>query len=313
MRLGGIFAPFILAAGFVLLLGSPLTADEMPGHTGPAIWRMTSGESTVYLFGSMHILPDALSWTTPEIERAMESSDLFVFEVPVGDDTVAQERDFVLHNGVLPRRQSIRGLLTNDEFGLYASVMRRAGLAAGDYERYRPWLAALVLGLAYLHPDNLTELKGADDFIMDFAHAHGRQLTYLETPIQQLQLLTTGTEKAQLAGLKKMIGALPASRNLEQELREAWARGDPDGLNALLDAIFNDRPDARDFLVSRRNRLWLGNINALLNRPGTAMITVGAAHLGGKAGLIALICGEGYRVERVLDGGTPSGACQSPH
>ena len=40
------------------------------------------------------------------------------------------------------------------------------------------------------------------------------------------------------------------------------------------------------------------------------MITVGAAHFGGKEGLLALICDEGYRVERLMDRGGIADACQ---
>src|SRR5215469_3400184 len=126
--------------------------------SGPSIWRVHSGESTVYLFGSIHILPSGYPWMTRRIAGAMDASDLFVFEVPLGKDTTAQDRAFVLKYGVLPRRQSIRGVLTQGEFDVYATVMQAAGLNARDYERYRPWLAALLLGLAYLHPDDLTAL-----------------------------------------------------------------------------------------------------------------------------------------------------------
>jgi uncharacterized protein YbaP (TraB family) len=121
---------------------------------------------------------------------------------------------------------------------------------------------------------------------------------YLETPVQQLQLLTRDPDDAQLAGLKNLIARLPNSHNLEENLRDAWSRGDAESLNAQLEAIFRSRPDAREFLVSRRNRQWVWTIDSMLRRPGTTMITVGAAHIGGNEGLLALICSEGYRVER---------------
>ena len=73
--------------------------------------------------------------------------------------------------------------------------------------------------------------------------------------------------------------------------------------------MFRGRSEAQDFLVGRRNRLWLTTINPLLQRSGTSMITVGAAHIGGKDGLIALICNEGYTVERVIEDGGSTGAC----
>ena len=307
MRVSPLIATFAAALGLML---NPAIAADGTRDSGPAIWRVQSGEGTVYLFGSMHILPAGFSWTTPDIEQAMAKSDLFVFEVPVGDAAIAEEQGFIRQNGILPPRRSLRALLTSNEFEVYSSVMRRAGLIQGQYERYRPWLAALVLGLAYLHPDNLTTLKGADDEIMAFARDQARQVKYFETPVQQLQLLTNANDEAQLAGLKNLIEKLPSSHNLEQDLRDAWSHGNAEGLNSQLDAIFRDRPDAREFLVSRRNRVWLGTINPLLQRRGTTMITVGAAHMGGKSGLLALICSEGYRVERLLDLGGAANACR---
>jgi hypothetical protein len=308
MRVSPIIAVLTAAVGLML---NPAIAADAPRESSPAIWRVQSGESTVYLFGSIHILPAGFSWTTPVIEQAMARSDLFVFEVPVDDGAIAEERGFIRQNGILPPRRSLRGLLSSDQFEAYSSVMRRAGLIEGQYERYRPWLASLVLGLAYLHPDNLTNLKGADDEIMAFARNQSRQVMYFETPIQQLQLLTNATDEAQLAGLKNLIEKLPSSHDLERDLRDAWLQGDAEGLNTQLDTIFRDRPDAREFLVSRRNRMWLGMINPLLQRSGTTMITVGAAHIGGKNGLLAMICSEGFRVERLLDKGDTADACRT--
>jgi hypothetical protein len=239
----------------------------------------------------------------------MTSSDLFLFEVPVGEAAIAGERQFLLQNGILPRRQSLRGLLSPGEFDVFASVMRTAGIQPAVYERYRPWLASVVLGLAYLHPDTLTMLKGADDEVMHFAEEHRRPMAYFETPRQQLELLTAASDNAQLTGLKNLIATLARSRNLEQALRDSWASGDPERLQALLDEVFRGRPDAQDFLIGRRNRLWLSPINPLLQHAGSSMITVGAAHLGGTSGLVALLCGEGYNVERVLDNDAGRDAC----
>lgn len=303
-------ASISVALACAVLLQSPAAlAAPSDIASGPAIWRVHSGDSTVYVFGSIHILPKGYPWITRRIADAMAASDLFVFEVPVGKDTIEKEREFIVKYGLLPRRQSIRGVLTQSEFDVYASVMQAAGLNARDFERYQPWLAAVVLGLAYLHPDSLTSLKGADDEVMSFAREHDRPTQYLETPQQQLELLTSGSEKSQIAGLRRLIDTLPSSRNLEQELRESWSSGDIDRLTAVLDAVFRKSPEAQDFLVSRRNRLWLSAISPLLQRHGTSMITVGAAHIGGSSGLIALICGGGHHVERMLDSGEDVDAC----
>ena len=304
-------APVAIACALFLHMTSA-TGVESHAPSGPAIWRVRSGESTVYLLGSIHILPNGYTWITRRIANAMNASDLFVFEIAIDKDTIAEEREFTLKYGLLPRRQSIRGLLTQGEFDRYATVMQAAGLGASDYERYRPWLAALMLGLAYLHPDDLTTLKGVDDEVMKFAREHGRPSQYLETAQQQLELLTSGSESSQIAELRHLIDTLPHSRDLEAELLGAWSSGDTDRLTADLDGIFHPAPDEEKFLLSNRNHLWLSTIDPLLQRPGAAMITVGAAHMGGKDGLIALICGQGYRVERLFESGGDVDACPSP-
>ena len=293
----------------ILLACAPGDIALAQTHKGPALWRVRSGESTVYLFGSIHILPSDFVWITRPIEQAMASAELFVSEVPVGDAAIADERRFLLQNGILPRRQSLRGLLSPSEFDVFASVMRTAGIQPPVFERYRPWLASIVLGLAYLHPDSLAALKGADDELIRFAQEHGRQMVYFETPRQQLELLTAASDSAQLTGLKNLIATLSRSRNLEQALRDSWANGEPERLTAIIDDVFRGRQEAQEFLVGRRNRLWLTTINPLLHRAGTSMITVGAAHIGGKDGLIALICNEGYTVERLIEDGGSTGAC----
>jgi uncharacterized protein len=304
------FASFPIAFACALFVHATAALAATPTiASGPAIWRVRSGESTVYLFGSIHILPNGYPWITRRIADAMNAADLFVFEVPIDKDTRAEERDFISRNGVLRQRQSIRGVLTQGEFDRYAMVMQAAGLSARDFERYRPWLASLMLGLAYLHPDDLTALKGADDVVMNFAREHDRSLQYLETVQQQLELLTSGSEDSQIAELRHLIDTLPSSRAIESELLGAWSSGDIDQLTAVLGGIFNPSPETEKFLLSHRNHLWLSTIDPLLQRQGTTMVTVGAAHVAGSNGLIALICGQGYRVEKLLDNGGNMDAC----
>jgi uncharacterized protein YbaP (TraB family) len=228
----------------------------------------------------------------------------------VDEAALKDEKQFIIENGLLSRRQSLRGALTASEFQTYSSVLRRAGLKPEQFERYRPWLAAIVVGLAYLHGDELNSLRGADDDLLDYARAHGRTILYLEGVRDQMKLIASGDDSDQLKALKSLLIALPRSRNQEKELLANWASGDAKAFTALLEGYFRGRPEAQDFLINIRNRKWLPTIKTLLSRPGgTTMVTVGAAHVGGGTGLIALLCGEDYVVERVREQGAGENAC----
>jgi len=301
-----LWAGHILHAICVLLLLTAPVASAQPKAT-PALWRIQHGTSTVYLFGSLHVLPRDFSWHTPEIEAAMAAADQFYFEVPVDEAALKDEKEFIVQNGILTHRQTLRSLLSPGEFQTYSAILRRAGLRSPYFERYRPWLASVMVGLAYLHSGDLTTLRGADDDIMVYAREHGRPLLYLENIQEQMRLLTTGDDASQLKALKNLIISLPRSRDQEKDLQQSWASGDAKTMSALLDGYFSGHPEAQDLLIDSRNRNWMPAIEEALARANsTTMMTVGVAHIGGRKGLVALLCSEGYKVERV---GTNEDAC----
>src|SRR5579864_1332319 len=119
----------LLVAALVLILPVVSKGETAaPVRADPALWRIHKDASTIYLFGSLHILPRGYAWTTPEIEAAMGATDRFVFEVPVGEDALKDEKAFIVENGILRGRQSLRGLLSPFEYGTYSTILRRAGL-----------------------------------------------------------------------------------------------------------------------------------------------------------------------------------------
>ena len=52
-------------------------------------------------------------------------------------------------------------------------------------------------------------------------------------------------------------------------------------------------------LLVERNRNWLPKIEALFARHGPAFVVVGAAHLVGPDGLLAMLRGQGLHVEQM--------------
>ena len=303
-------AAFAMGAALALVPATAWAQSAQSPQVHPALWRVRHENATVYLFGSLHVLPPGFAWTTPAIDAAKAASDRFVFEVPVDDAALKDEKEFIVAHGLLSKSQTLRGILTANEFQTYSAVLRRAGMKQQQFERFRPWLAAVVLGLAYLHSDGMKKLRGADDDLMDYARDHGHPLVYLESVRDQMELLIRDTASDQLKALKSLIVTLPGSRKQERDLLGRWASGDAAGLNALLEGYFRGHRDAQELLVSSRNRNWLPAIRQALARSGGAtMITVGAAHIGGREGLVALLCREGYAVDQVRDNETGVNAC----
>lgn len=290
---------------FALLILLPVGALAQAPAPNPAIWKIRNGAGTVYVFGSLHILPPSFEWRTPEIDAAIGASEIFVFEVPVDNEATARQKDFIVKNGLLPRGTSLRKVLNRVEYDNYSRILLGAGLRPDHFARYRPWLAAVVVGLAYVHRRDLTMLDGADDQIIEYATNNGRELRYLETIEDQMKLLIMGDDLAQVKALKSQLKALPRAVAHTQDLVETWARGDTDRFTKLIEQNFTGHVEAQDLLLSNRNRAWLPSITDLLATGKTAMVTVGAAHIGGPKGVISLLCAAGHSVERVGTKGAP--------
>jgi uncharacterized protein YbaP (TraB family) len=305
------FALLCPIAVFAQSAAGPPQMRMMQVH--PALWKIENGPHTVYLFGSLHILPDYIDWTAPEIDTAMKASELFVFEVPVDEEATTLQREYIIKHGLMPMGTSLRRLLTRREYLIYSTILIRAGLKPELFEHYRPWLASLILGLAYLHPDNISTLTGADDALINFAKANGREMRFLETVDQQMALLNTSGEVAQVLSLKRLIETLPRTRTQSEELFASWTAGDADRLEILIKGYFKGYPAIEDRLIGQRNRVWMAQIKQLLEGDAkNALITVGAAHMGGGNGLLSLLCAQGYDVKRVATGRVPDTSVCSP-
>jgi uncharacterized protein YbaP (TraB family) len=286
----------LLVLLFVLLPAGVL-AQSAPSN--PALWRIRDGASTVYIFGSLHILPPSFNWRAPAVDAAIAASDIFVFEVPVDDEATARQKAFIVKNGLLPRGASLRKVLNRIEFETYSRILLGAGLKPEHFTRYRPWLATVIVGLAYVHRRDLTMLKGVDDEIIEQAQRQGKELRYLEAIEDQMKLLVMGDDLAQVKALKRQLVSLPQSISHTKDLVDTWVRGDADRFTDMIEGDFGGHIEAQDLLISNRNRAWVPTIEELLRARRTAMVTVGAAHIGGPKGLISLLCAAGQEVERI--------------
>ncbi len=51
----------------------------------PALWAVSDADTTIYLFGTIHLLPDNYQWRTPKLDQAVGGSQQLVVETIVDD------------------------------------------------------------------------------------------------------------------------------------------------------------------------------------------------------------------------------------
>lgn len=263
----------------------------------PALWTAHGAHATVYLFGSIHLLPANVDWHTPKIDAAMAAADTFYFEAPLGEQGKAEVADFIRKNGSLPAGETLRARLPKSVLADYEHALALAHLEPEMLDGDRPWLAGIVVEVAYLQQMHYLVADGVDQQVFAYATAHNMPVRAFETPEQQLSLFTPKDPKLELdefdAGLKEfqteesMIGAIV----------DAWGAGDVKTVGRLVNDAMDKDPGVRKMLIDDRNKAWIATLDTMLKGTGTYFVTVGTGHLVGPKGVPALLRKQGCRVE----------------
>jgi len=288
---------FAFAASLAALLLA--FAPELSAQAdSPPLWKASGPKGKVYLFGSFHLLPPDVGWRTPAVARALEEAGTMVFETDVaGANDEKTMQPLVAKYGLLPAGQTLRSILpekTNAEFERVAGDL---GLPPDALAPMRPWLAGLVLGVQFILKQGYDPAKGVEQQVVAWAKQNGKALATLESIESQLRIFADLTREQEIdlfAVALREIRETPAALG---EILAAYRKGDQAGLEKLLNAGFDGLPALRQRVLGDRHRQWLPHIEKMIADGGTRVIIVGAAHLVGRDGLIALLRAKGYQVE----------------
>ena len=278
-----------------LLLCLPLFV-AVAATARPALWVVHRNQATVYLFGTIHLLPDHTAWRYPELTQALKASDALYLEV--ADDNPAHMHMLIMRYGLDLKRNLSSQLSPADNQRLQAAAKLVGGTAA--LQPMKPWLAALTLNIAPLLKAGMNPRMGADKQIKAQMLAAGKPVHGLETSAMQIRLLASMPQAQQWAWLRSTLRDFGKAKAQLQQLLAAWKAGDVAAIARQTDqAMRKDTPALYNTLIVRRNQRWVGVIAALLKRPGTTFIAVGAAHLAGPDGLPTLLARKGLQVQRL--------------
>ena len=265
---------------------------------GPALWVVKDADSTLYLFGSVHVLRPTTGWASPRVQAAFDSASDIWFEISNPDDQAAivpliQQRGLSLDTPLSSR-------LTPEENTQLDEAAKAMGASAAQLQPMRPWLAALSLSVAPLVKAGYDPKSGVELVLKARAEAAGKPIHGFETIDKQIGILADLPDDVQLAFLRETLKDYDEATVKLDEMVEDWARGDVPAIERLMvQEMKTDSPALYKALLVDRNTDWANQIQTLLQGSGTAFIAVGAAHLAGPDSVQAQLKARGVDVEAV--------------
>lgn len=262
-------------------LSAPCTmAQEAapPEAVRPALWKVADEDTTIWLFGTIHVLPEQVAWDAGPVGKALDSAQELVTEI--GMDDTAQSQQAILKKSQREDGRTLRESLPEKERRTYEAAMGAAGLPPAAFDSNDAWFAALMLTLIPLKSSGYNTESGVDQQVAERARTLHIPNTALETAEYQIGLFDSLPEKTQQTYLAEVLNALPTVKSDVDAMVSAWKAGDAEHLAELMNEDESD-PVLRKALLTDRNANWAKWLKARLDKPGTVFVAVGAGHLAG--------------------------------
>jgi hypothetical protein len=281
----------------LLLAPNPGLAKEAgapPVNARPALWKVSDKDTTIWLFGTIHILPAGITWYAGPIAKALEGSDTLVTEIVEPNDPAVHAR--VAQIALADPPTNLRDKLPAAERARYEAALASLQLPVSVFDANDPWYAAVALSTLPLMKDGFGTVNGAEALLI--AKAKGKPHLGLETAESQLSLFDSLPQDTQIKYLDDVLDSFPKVREEVLAMVEAWKAGKADDLARLMNEDESD-PALMKILLVDRNKAWAKWIEDRLKQPGTVFVAVGAGHLAGSDSVQAQLARDEVKAMRV--------------
>jgi len=263
----------------------------------PALWEIEGRGNTVWLFGSVHVLPQGGFGIEGPLAEAFTAAEQVCFEVDTSGLPPEEITALTLARAVDPAGRTLFELL-GPQAERARALAAAAGVELAPFARFEPWFVGLTVALLALQQHGFDVEHGVEKVMEGAVDRDGKQRCGLETLDEQLGFLD-----GLPPGLQHeiLLQTLEEAGDIEAEVRSmlaAWQDGDTRTLARLLEEDFKDYPGLDDKLIYERNERWADKVSAMLGGSDDVLLVVGALHLVGPRGLPRLLEQRGYRVRR---------------
>ncbi|MGV3574773.1 MAG: TraB/GumN family protein [Devosia sp.] len=267
-------------------------------NAAPAIWKISDENSSVWLFGSIHMLPDGMEWRTEVFDNLLDEADRIYFETDLGME--AQTRILSL---TMERGFARDGVLLNQRID--DKLMSKVRSAAETYSvpvhtllAMQPWMAASTISVAALTAAGYDPTKGVETTLV--SEIPVERQGFLETAEQQIEAIAGGSEADQIQMLAATLAETDSLTEVVDTMVAAWMEGTPDVVADIFLADLGAYGEAFvDRLITQRNENWVEQITTMLKTDEEAFLVVGAGHLAGPDSVVTLLEKQGFSSERV--------------
>jgi uncharacterized protein YbaP (TraB family) len=291
-----------LVSGFIAVR---VYAQELKGGGSErtVFYEIKSDKTHIFLMGSIHFADENVYPLPRDVIEAFENSANLVVEVDAGSIANQEKQNKFVPMLMYSGKESIKDHLSRRVFSMLENYLKKNNMASGAILKFKPGLLSIILTSRRLMELGFLPKFGIENFFLSRVKGQ-KNIFELESIEEQMGLFLSIKDADADKFMERTLIDLDRMGKLMNVVVAAWKRGDVQALNKLLlqDPIEEDPsmlPVMKAFFFDRNIRM-ASKIESLLQRDDVSFVVVGAGHLIGDKGIIAILQNKGiYQIRQL--------------
>ncbi|MBX7493041.1 TraB/GumN family protein [Qipengyuania sp. 1NDW9] len=289
---------------------------EQDYEPAPAIWLLEDEDTKIYMFGTIHVLPEGFRWRNETFDNVVSEVDELVVETSDADGEGAMAAFTAKMIADTLTRTPTSQRLSPEAGEKWLKIAELTDLPVDYFDGLPPLFAMFGAGISMLEGQGSQHEYGVESVLEAEFAAAGKPIGSIEDSLEVMTALLAIDEQLLLDLLEKDLAEWDGSSietlmvddavlNDEGALADPfqgehnWAQGKTEGLE---DLGFEDSPfeiELERVLLEDRNRDWSVWLEQRMDEPGSILLAVGAAHLAGDVSVQSMLSERGFEVKRI--------------
>jgi len=254
------------------------------------LWEIIAPEGNrSYLFGTIHIVHPFTRHLCELIKPNIDECDLFAGETQLDELRQASSH----HSYFMKDGKRIQDFISEKKFAkLRKQLLKSFNLDIIHYSNFHPILINQIISDQILKK---SFLPNQDEFLWNYAKSQKKQMAGVESLDEHMKVLSLLNEKKQVSLFVKGISKIASWRKVFDQMIKLYESQD---VNRIAKFGAKQLGGMRKVMLYDRNILMADKMKAFMEHH-RSFFTVGAAHLGAKKGIIALLKQDGYKVKPI--------------
>lgn len=263
------------------------------------LWKISGNglKKPSYLLGTIHLIPKDKFQFSDATYDALADSRRVTFEIDMKEMTNIVAQFSLLSKAFMSGGKTLKDLLPPEDYTFVKQKLDTKGMPSTMLERMKPmFLSTLFTSDEESGLGNMTNMTSVEMELYRQVKRRKLESAGLETAAYQMGIFDSIPYEAQARMLVETLRNTEGADTDFDKMIELYRQKDINAMEAMMDEPSYGMNDYQDILLRNRNRNWIPVMGRMMREKPT-LFAVGAGHLGGGAGVIALLRMEGYQVE----------------